>query len=114
MHLRQSRQDLGALGEVEGGNHLLLLQPLVDAELIAEVAALEHQELLVELLVQLPLPLERQVGGTDDEHLFDEAAQLELAEQEPRHDGLAGAGVVGAGSGNSGRSQEGRRVVSEC
>ena len=51
-----------ALGEVERSDDLLLLQPLVDAELVADVAALEHDELLVELLLQLPLPLEGKVG----------------------------------------------------
>ena len=94
-HLRQSGQYVGALCQVERGDDLTLLQPLVDPELFADVTALEHDELLVEFLVELALPLEREVRGTDDQRPFDEAAQLELTDQQAGHDGLAGARVVG-------------------
>ena len=79
-HLLQPGQDLGALGKVERGDDLLLLQPLVDAELLADVAALHHQELLVEFFPEFALPLERQVRRADYEHPFNEAAELELAD----------------------------------
>ena len=59
------------------------------------VAALEDEEGLVELLLELALPLERQVGRADDQNPLDEAAQLELADEQAGHDGLAGTGVVG-------------------
>ena len=94
-HLRQAGQDVGALGQVERGDDLPLLQPLVDAELAAQVGALQHDEPLLELLVELALPLERQVRGADHQDAFDQPAQLELADQEAGHDRLAGAGVVG-------------------
>ena len=48
--LTQSRKDVITFGEVEGGDDLLLLHPLVDTELVTQVAALDHQEFLVELL----------------------------------------------------------------
>ena len=84
-----------ALGEVERGDDPVPLQPLVDAELVADVLALEDEELLVELLLQLALPLEGEVGRADDQDALGEAAQLELADEQARHDGLAGAGIVG-------------------
>ena len=59
--LPQARQDLRPLGKVEGRDDLVLFQPLVDAELIADIAAFEDKELLVEFLFQLTLPLERVV-----------------------------------------------------
>jgi len=38
-HLPQSGEDLIALGQVQRGDHLVVLQPLVDAELFADVDA---------------------------------------------------------------------------
>ncbi len=38
VRLPQTGQDLGALGEVERGDDLLLFEPLVDAELVPDVA----------------------------------------------------------------------------
>ncbi len=70
-------------------------EPLVDPVLLAHVAASEDLELLVEFLLQLALPLEREIGRTDDEHAIGQAAQLQLADKQPSHDGLAGAGVIG-------------------
>ena len=74
LDLAQPGQDLVALSQVERGNDLLLLYPLVDTELIAQVAALKHQELLVELLLELPLPLESEVGRRDDQDALGQAA----------------------------------------
>ena len=88
------------------GDDLLLLQPLVDAELVADVAALEHEELLVELLLELALPLEGQVRGADHEDPLGETAQLELAHEKARHDGLAGPGVVGEQEPHRGQFEE--------
>ena len=83
VNLPESGQDLGTLGEVERGDDPLLLHPLVDAELIADVAALEHEKLFVELLLELALPLKRQVGGTDDENPFNEARSLSSRTRRP-------------------------------
>ena len=47
-----------------------------------------------ELLAQLVLPLLDQATGGDDEAAFHVGAHHQLADEEPGHDGLAGAGVV--------------------
>ena len=59
------------------------------------IAAFDDLELLVELLLQLALPLEGEVGRADDEDALDQAAQLQFADQQAGHDRLARAGVVG-------------------
>jgi hypothetical protein len=74
--LAQAGQDVLALGEVERGDDLPLLKPLIDTELLADIAALQDQELFVEPLSQFPLPLEGEVGGADDEDALGEAAEL--------------------------------------
>ena len=84
-----------ALGEVERRDDSVALQPLVHAELVADVLALHDEELRVELLLQLALPLEGEVRRADDQDALGEAAQFELADEQARHDGLARAGVVG-------------------
>ena len=94
VRLAQSRQDVLALGQIERGHHLRLLHPLVHAELGAQVAALHHQERLVELLLQFPLPLEREIRRGDDQDAFGKAPQLQLAEQQTGHDRLACPSIV--------------------
>ena len=105
-HLRQSGQDLGTLGQVERGDDLLLLQPLVDPELVADVAALEHDKLLVELFLEFPLPLKRQVRGAYHQDAFDETPKLELTHQETRHDGLARTRIVGEQKAHAGQLEQ--------
>lgn len=39
--------------------------------------------------------MEGEVGWADDQDTFSEAAQLEFADKQARHDGLARPGVVG-------------------
>ncbi len=92
--LPQARQDLLPLGEIERRDDPLLLEPLVDSELISDVVTLEDEELFVELLLQLALPLKSEVGRARDEDAFHQAAQLEFADEKPCHDGLSGASVV--------------------
>ena len=106
MDLPQPRKDVFALGQVQGGDDLVLLQPLVDAKLIADVAALEHEELFVELLLELALPLKRQIGGTHDQDALDQASKLELADQQAGHDGLARTRVVGEQEPHAGELEE--------
>ena len=106
VHLPQSRQDLVPLGQIQRGDHLRLLHPLVHAELRAELASLQHDERLVELLLQLALPLEREVRRRDDQDPLGEAAQLQLADQQPGHDRLPGAGVVGQQEPYAGQPQQ--------
>ena len=106
VHLPQPGKDVFALGEVQRGDDLLLVEPLVDAELVAYVAALQHEESFVELLPELPLPLEGQVRGAHDQDAFDQASKLELADQQAGHDGLARARVVGEQEAHAGEFEE--------
>ena len=46
--LAQPREDVGALREVERSNDPAALEPLIHAELIADIAAFNNQEFLVE------------------------------------------------------------------
>ena len=95
MDLIQSGQNVLSLREVERRDDPFLLEPLVHAELITQVAALQDQKFLVEFLLQLPLPLEREIGGSDDQDSFGQAAHPKLPDEQPRHDRLARAGVIG-------------------
>ena len=61
---------------------------------------------VVELLLQFALPLEGEVGRADDQDALGQAAQLELADEQPRHDGLAGAGVVGQEEADAGELEQ--------
>ena len=92
--LPQPRQDVLSLGEIERGDDALLLEPLVHAELVPDLAALEDEELRVELFLQLALPLEGEVGGADDQNALGEPAQLELADEQAGHDRFPRAGIV--------------------
>ena len=105
-YLPQTRKDVLALGEVKRGNHMFLAQPLVDAELVANVSAFQHQELLIELLLQFSLPLEGQVRGAHDEDPLGQTPELELADEQAGHDGLAGPGVVGEQEPHAGELHE--------
>ena len=67
---------------------------MVDPELLSDEVALQHDEFLFELFLQFALPLERQVGGTDNENAFRESTQLKLANEQPSHYGLARTSVV--------------------
>ena len=50
-HLLEASDDGVALGEIERGDDLTVLKPPVDAVLLADVAASEHDEFLVELFL---------------------------------------------------------------
>ena len=104
--LAQAGQDLRPLGQVEGGNQLLLFEPLVDAELVADVVALDDEELLVELLLEFPLPLEGEVGRGHDQDALAHPPELEFLDQQPGHDRLAGPGVVGQEEPDAGELQQ--------
>ena len=70
-----------AFCEIQGSDDLLLLDPLVDTELVTDVAALENEEFFVKFLVELALPLESEVCRADDENPLDEAPQLQFPDQ---------------------------------
>lgn len=93
--LAAAGEDLGSFGQIQRRDNLLLLHPLVDAELVADIAALKDRELLVELLLQLALPLDGKVGGADDQDVLDQAPEFELTDKKPGHDRLAGASIIG-------------------
>lgn len=95
MRLPQTRQDLVALRKVERRDDPLPLHPPVDPELVADVSAFQNQKLLVELLLQFPLPLEREVRGTDHENPLGQAPKLQFADEQSGHDRLPRASVVG-------------------
>jgi hypothetical protein len=81
VNLSQPGKDLGPLRQVKRRDHPIALQPLVHAELVADVLALHHQELGVELLFQFSLPLEGEVGRADDQDAFGETPKLQLANE---------------------------------
>ena len=83
------------LGPVDGGDHLVPVEPGIGAVRVPQVHAPQDVEPLVEPVPHLPLPLEGEVGRRHDRRRLDQAWQLELPEEEPGHDGLAGPGVVG-------------------
>ena len=88
------------------GDDLVALLPGVLAVVGAEHVAADDLEVLAELVLQLALPLEGQVGRRDDERALDQAADLQLLEQQPRHDRLAGARVVGEQEADAGQLEE--------
>jgi hypothetical protein len=47
-------------------------------------------------LLQLALPLKREIRRAHDQDSLGQAAQLELADEKAGHDGLASTGVVGS------------------
>ena len=77
------------------GDDLVSFLPGVLAVVGAQHVAADDVELLAELVLQLALPLEGEVGRRDDQRPLDQAAGLQLLEQQARHDRLAGPGVVG-------------------
>jgi len=78
----------------DGRDDLRALLPRVLPVVGPEDAAAHHLERFAELVLQLPLPLEGQVGGGDDQGAFHQATGLHLLQEEPGHDGLPGARVV--------------------
>ena len=83
------------------------LQPLVDAELLADFRALDDKKLLVELLLQFALPLESEVCWTDDTSIRSaNPRKLQFSNEQPGHDGLAGTRVVGEQEPDTGELQK--------
>ena len=78
-----------------GGDDLVLVLPRIGAVVGAEHVAADDLEVLTKLVLHFALPLEAEVGGSDDQGARDEAADLQFLEQQAGHDGFAGTGVVG-------------------
>src|SRR5437763_16460580 len=106
MNLAQAGQDFGPFREVQRRDELLLFEPLVDAELVADVVALDDEELLVELLLEFALPLEGEVRRGDDQDALAHAPELEFLDQQAGHDGLAGPSVVGQAEADTGEFEK--------
>jgi len=89
------------LGIIDGGDpthrgdDLVLLLPGVAAVVGAEHVAPDHIELLPELVLQFPLPLEGQVGRGDDQDPLGQATDFQLLEQQASHDRFARARIIG-------------------
>ncbi|HEV3257947.1 MAG TPA: hypothetical protein VG013_13760 [Gemmataceae bacterium] len=77
------------------GDDLVPLLPRVHTVVGTQHVGANDLEALAELVFQLALPLEGQVGGGDDQGAPHQAADLEFLQKEARHDGLARAGIVG-------------------
>ena len=80
--LAQPGQDVLAFRQVERGDDPAALEPLIHAELVADVLAFEDNKLGIELLLQLALPLEGEVCGADYQDAFGEAAQFQFPDKQ--------------------------------
>jgi hypothetical protein len=76
VHLTETGQNLLPLRKVQRRNDSRSVHPLVHAKLVANVLALENEELGVKFFLEFALPLKREICGTYDENSFGEAAQL--------------------------------------
>ncbi len=91
----QVRPHVVLLGEVERGDDPVVLLPGVAPQPPAHLPGLHHHELLVEAVQELVLPLRGERRRHHHQDPVHHPAQLQLLDQEPGHDGLAGPGVVG-------------------
>ena len=80
---------------VEAGDDEVGLEEPVAGAGGFELVVGEDFEGELEAAVELILPLFGEAAGTDDEAALEVAASDQLLDEEPGHDGLAGAGVVG-------------------
>ena len=88
--------DVLVAGElVEPGNDEVGFQEPVAGACRFELVVRQDVEGQMEPAVELVLPLLRETAGTDDETALQVSAGDQLLDEQPRHDGLAGARVVG-------------------
>jgi len=73
---------------------LVLLLPRVLAVVGAQYVAANDLERLAEFVLQLALPLEAEVGGPDDQRTLRQAPDLQLLEEQARHDRLPRTRVI--------------------
>ena len=85
---------------------LIAVLPGVVSVVGAERLAADDLEALAELVLEFTLPLEGEVGRGDDQRPTDQAPSLEFLEQQPRHDRLARARVVGQEEADAGQLEE--------
>ncbi len=102
----EARLEVLVSGElVEPGDQEVGVGERVARQRRLDAVAGQEGEVEVELLGELRLPLLDEAAGRDDEAATQVAADDELADEEPGHDRLAGAGVVG--------EQEAQRLARE-
>ena len=85
---------------------LILFLPWVLAVVGAQHVAANHLEWLAEFFLQLALPLKAEVRRRDDQRPLHEASDLQLLEEQARHDRLPRAGVVGEEEANARQAHE--------
>ena len=90
----------------DGGDDLVFVLPGIGAVVGAEDVAADDLEVLAELVLHFALPLEGEAGRRDDEGAFDQAANLQLLDEQAGHDGLAGARVVRQQEADAGQAEE--------
>ena len=77
-----------------GSDDLVFLLPRIHPVVGAEHVAADHLEALPELVLEFPLPLERQIGGRHDKRSLHQSTYFEFLDKEARHDGFAGAWII--------------------
>ena len=80
---------------IEAGDEQVLLLERVRRPRGLDHVAGEKVEVEIEFLVQLVLPLLGNAAGRDDEAALEVAPDDQFLDEEPGHDGLAGARIVG-------------------
>ena len=89
---------LGVLDARDPGDRrddLVLVLPGIRAVVGAQHVAADDLEVLAELVLHFALPLEGEIGRRDDQRALDQAADLQLLEQQAGHDRLARARIIG-------------------
>ena len=107
--MRAEQALLGVLDARDPGDRrddLIAVLPGVVSIVRAKRLAPDDLEALAELVLEFTLPLERQVRRGDDQRPTDQSPSLEFLEQQPRHDRLARAGVVGQEEADAGELEE--------
>ena len=80
---------------VEPHDQAVLLDERIAGDRGLDLVAGQKVEAEAELLGHLLLPLLDEAAGRDDQAALEVAADQQLLDQQPGHDGLAGAGIVG-------------------
>src|SRR5208282_1025858 len=88
------------------GDDLVSVLPGVLAVGVAKGLPANDFEVFAELVLQLMLPLKREVRRSDDQGTSNKAPGLQLLEQQASHDGLASARVVGQEKADSWKLQK--------
>src|SRR5262249_40635865 len=69
------------------------------------------QEGLVELLLELSLPLKSQIGRADNKEAFHQTPEFQLTDEQASHDGLPGTRVIGQEETHPGKLEQ---IIIDC